>query len=113
MKDIIDTIGRVITSPYPYFALLGFFGWKGYETILGQGQIITGYTIISLLTLYGFLGSLSWTVYLLIRKVGHASMLPPEIQLQLEQLRLDSSKRKENIDLLRASAGQEVIENEQ
>lgn len=60
MKDIIDTIGRVITSPYPYFGLLGFFGWKAYDSIIGKEP--NYFQILSLIL-----------VYVLIRKVGHVS----------------------------------------
>lgn len=110
MKDIVTTIGKVITSPYPYFALLGYFGLEAYQTVAEKPASL--YTVALLALIISFLTSLSILVYILIRKVGHSSMLPPESQVKVEKMRIESDERKEKVKALQQSAEQEMHNDE-
>ncbi len=101
MGKIISTIGTVITSPYPYFAVFGYLGFLSYQELLAKepSGYLLGFFVIEL----GFLAYLCALVYILIQKVGHSSMLPPEFQVELEKLKSQDRKRNEVLAELKAS----------
>jgi hypothetical protein len=85
MKEVIQAIGAVITSPYPYFAVFGYFGLQSYSTLISKEITTPSIVIFGFLLL--FLAFLCVLVFVLIQKVGHLSMLSPEYQVELEKIR--------------------------
>ncbi|MBM4275188.1 MAG: hypothetical protein FJ134_12110 [Deltaproteobacteria bacterium] len=92
MNEIIKTIGTLITSPYPYFAILGYFGLKSYTVIIEKPPSI--YFLTFFILIIGFLSFLCVLVYVLIQKVGHVEMLPPQFQIERERLRFYLNKEE-------------------
>jgi hypothetical protein len=106
MKEVIQAIGAVITSPYPYFAVFGYFGLQSYSILISK-EVTTGAIWLFGLLLF-FLAFLCVLVFVLIQKVGHTSMLSPEYQIELEKIRSGNHERERLVAELKALQGKEA-----
>ena len=100
MKDVIQAIGSVVTSPYPYFAVFGYFGLSAFSSFSAKEP--NGYLFALFGVLILFLGFLCVLVFVLIQKVGHSSMLSPEHQVELERLKLGQEQARLKLQELAA-----------
>lgn len=90
MKDAIHAIGSVVTSPYPYFAVFGYFGLHAFLVFIDKES--SGYLVVLFGLLLLFLSFLCVLVFILIQKVGHVSMLSPDHQVEIEKARIEMGK---------------------
>ncbi|HQA26527.1 MAG TPA: hypothetical protein PK893_10275 [Candidatus Competibacteraceae bacterium] len=100
MKEAIQAIGSVVTSPYPYFAVFGYFGLSAFTSFSEKEP--NGYMLALFGILILFLGFLCVLVFVLIQKVGHSSMLSPEHQVEVEKLKLGQEQAKLKLQELAA-----------
>ncbi|MEY8240787.1 MAG: hypothetical protein RPT25_10610 [Cycloclasticus sp.] len=102
MKDVIQAIGSVVTSPYPYFAVFGYFGLQAFMVFVDKEATWYSFSLFCLLTF--FLSFLCVLVFVLIQKVGHSSMLAPEQQVELEKIKLARENAKVKLQNLAEGA---------